>query len=86
MQPPPPPPLTSNDEEQSLWQMQRELGKALRISFGAVSQERLPERMVLLLLRLALAQAVRGMLGQRWRGRKLSQKALKALNADADPK
>ncbi len=75
MRPAPPPPLTSNDnEEQSLWQMQRELGKALRISFGAVSQERLPERMVLLLLRLALAQAVRGMLGRR-RGKNRKTKA-----------
>ncbi len=60
MRPPPPPPLYSNDdEEHSLLLMQRELGKALRESVGAVTQERLPERMVLLLGRLALAQGSR---------------------------
>ncbi len=61
MRPPPPPQtLYSNDDEKhSLLLMQRELGKALHESVGAVTQERLPERMVLLLGRLALAQGSR---------------------------
>ncbi len=67
----PPPPLNSNDnEDQSLLFMQRELGRALRLSVGAVAEERLPDRMVMLLLRVALAQSVRAMLG---RGRREHQ-------------
>ena len=45
------------DERPSLM-MQREVGIALRLSFEAVTREPLPEQMVLLLLRLALAESL----------------------------
>ncbi len=61
-------PITpDDDEEQTLRLMQRELGKALRLSLRDVAHEPLPQRMVVLLLRLALAQSIRGMLGGRQR-------------------
>jgi hypothetical protein len=39
--------------------IQREVGKALRLSFDAVTREPLSEQIVLLLLRLALSEALR---------------------------
>ncbi|MFO1123870.1 MAG: hypothetical protein U1E25_00310 [Methylocystis sp.] len=38
--------------------IQREVGMALRLSFEAATREPLPERMALLLLRLALAETL----------------------------
>ncbi|MBM3562814.1 MAG: hypothetical protein FJX48_06600 [Alphaproteobacteria bacterium] len=38
--------------------IQREVGMALRLSFEAATREPLPERMALLLLRLALAESL----------------------------
>ncbi len=40
------------------WIIQRRLGKELRRSFEAMVEEPLPERMALLLIELALAQAL----------------------------
>lgn len=47
------------DDEQSAFRIQREVGIALRLSFETMTSEPLPEQMTLLLLRLALAQAMR---------------------------
>jgi hypothetical protein len=44
--------------------MQRHLAKALSLSVASVTRERLPHRMLILLLRLALAQTIRGMIGK----------------------
>ncbi len=40
------------------WIIQRRLGKELRRSFEAMVEEPLPDRMALLLMELALAQAI----------------------------
>lgn len=51
--------LTHEEEWQALLMIEREVGKALRLSFGSIAQEPLPEQMTILLLRLALAESVR---------------------------
>ncbi len=56
-----------DDEERDSLHFQRELAKALRATVQATIHEPLPQRMILLLLRLAFAQTVRVTLG---RGRK----------------
>jgi hypothetical protein len=48
----------AHEETQALLSMLDELGKALRTSFETLSVEALPEEMGLLLLRLALAEAL----------------------------
>jgi hypothetical protein len=53
-------PTTSIEEEDAqLRLIQRELGKALRVSVNEVTCEPLPGKIALLLLRLALAQFLR---------------------------
>jgi hypothetical protein len=47
------------EDEQAPLLIQREVGRALRLSFDAVTSEPLPATMALLLLRLALAQSLR---------------------------
>jgi hypothetical protein len=47
------------DDEQCSLRIQREVGVALRRTFDTMTREPLPEQMTLLLLRLALAQAIR---------------------------
>lgn len=49
----------TEQNEQTPLLVQREVGKALRLSFEAVTREPLSEQIVLLLLRLALAEALR---------------------------
>lgn len=49
----------TKQNEQTPLLVQREVGKALRLSFEAVTREPLSEQIVLLLLRLALAEALR---------------------------
>lgn len=49
---------TKQEDDQALLAIQQEVGLALRRSFDSVTSERLPESMILLLLRLALAQSV----------------------------
>lgn len=44
--------------------VQQEVGRALRLSFEAVTREPLSEQIVLLLLRLALSEAMRGAVEQ----------------------
>ncbi|MBI1980492.1 MAG: hypothetical protein HYS63_02810 [Methylocystis sp.] len=51
-------PTNRNDDSQASLAVQREVGIALRLSFEAVTREPLPERMALLLLRLALAESL----------------------------
>jgi hypothetical protein len=48
----------AREETQELLSMLDELGKAMRASFETLSHEALPEEMGLLLLRLALAEAL----------------------------
>lgn len=50
--------FSENNEETSLL-IQKEVGKALRSSLDAVTREPLSEQIVLLLLRLALSEALR---------------------------
>jgi len=47
------------EDEQAPLLIQREVGRALRLSFEAVTSEPVPTNMALLLLRLALAQSLR---------------------------
>jgi hypothetical protein len=53
--------LPSNrfDDDQASSVIRRDVGMALRMSFEAVTREPLPERMAILLLRLALAESLR---------------------------
>lgn len=51
-------PINRIDDGQASLVIQREVGMALRLSFEAVTREPLPERMALLLLRLALAESL----------------------------
>lgn len=55
--------FSENNEETSLL-IQREVGKALRSSLDAVTREPLSEQVVLLLLRLALSEALRAAVEQ----------------------
>ncbi len=50
-------PIIRAEEDEEALLIQQELGEALRLSFEGVTREPLPDRMVLLLLRLALAQS-----------------------------
>ena len=52
-------PIHRIEDHQASRVIQREVGIALRLSFEAVTREPLPERMALLLLRLALAESLR---------------------------
>lgn len=49
----------SEKNEEASFLIQREVGKALRSSLDAVTREPLSEQIVLLLLRLALSEALR---------------------------
>lgn len=49
----------SEQREETPLLIQREVGKALRLSLDAVTREPLSEQIVLLLLRLALSEALR---------------------------
>jgi hypothetical protein len=51
-------PANRTDDDPCSLVIQREVGMALRLSFEAVIREPLPEQMVLLLLRLALAESL----------------------------
>ncbi|MFO1102473.1 MAG: hypothetical protein U1E20_06190 [Methylocystis sp.] len=51
-------PANQTDDDRFSLVIQREVGMALRLSFEAVTREPLPERMVLLLLQLALAESL----------------------------
>lgn len=51
-------PANRTDDDRVSLVVQREVGIALRLSFEAVTCEPLPERMALLLLRLALAESL----------------------------
>ncbi|MGD9540588.1 hypothetical protein [Methylocystis sp.] len=51
-------PTNRTDDDRVSLVIQREVGIALRLSFEAVTQEPVPERMALLLLRLALAESL----------------------------
>jgi hypothetical protein len=52
-------PANRTDDDGVSVVIQREVGVALRLSFEAVTREPVPERMALLLLRLALAESLR---------------------------
>jgi hypothetical protein len=52
-------PANRTDDDRISVVIQREVGVALRLSFVAVTREPVPERMALLLLRLALAESLR---------------------------
>jgi hypothetical protein len=52
-------PANRSDDDRVSLVIQREVGIALRLSFEAVAREPVPERMALLLLRLALAESLR---------------------------
>lgn len=54
-----------DDEKQASLLFQRELAKALRATAQAAVHEPLPQRMILLLLRVAFSQTVRATLGRR---------------------
>jgi hypothetical protein len=58
-------PISPNEDEKQASLLQRELAKALRLSVQAVAHEPLPQRMIILLLRLAFAQTVRATLGSK---------------------
>jgi hypothetical protein len=58
-------PSGPNEDEKQASLLQRELAKALRLSVQAVAHEPLPQRMIILLLRLAFAQTVRATLGSK---------------------
>ncbi len=58
-----PNPNPENNQDTTLL-IQREVGKALRLSFDAVTREPLSEQIVLLLLRLALSEALRASIEQ----------------------
>jgi hypothetical protein len=47
------------DEKKAVLQTRRELAKALRLSVDGVIHDPLPQRMIVLLLRLAFAQTMR---------------------------
>lgn len=51
-------PIHRLEDNQTSLAIQREVGIALRLSFQAVAREPLPERMALLLLRMALAESL----------------------------
>ncbi len=51
-------PANRTDDDRVSGVIQREVGIALRLSFEAVTSDPLPERMALLLLRLALAESL----------------------------
>jgi hypothetical protein len=51
-------PIHRLEDNQTSLAIQREVGIALRLSFQAVTREPLPERMALLLLRMALAESL----------------------------
>ncbi|MBM3551432.1 MAG: hypothetical protein FJX45_06600 [Alphaproteobacteria bacterium] len=51
-------PANRTDDDRVSVVIQREVGIALRLSFEAVTSDPLPERMALLLLRLALAESL----------------------------
>ena len=51
-------PANQTDDDRFSLVIQREVVMALRLSFEAVTREPLPERMVLLLLQLALAESL----------------------------
>ncbi len=51
-------PANRTDDDRVSLVIQREVGIALRLSFEAVTSDPLPERMALLLLRLALAESL----------------------------
>lgn len=51
-------PANRTDDDRVSLVIQREVGMALRLSFESVTREPLPERMALLLLRLALAESL----------------------------
>ncbi len=51
-------PNKRNEDNQVSLVIQREVGTALQLSFEAATREPLPERMALLLLRLALAESL----------------------------
>jgi hypothetical protein len=57
------------DEKQASLLFQTELSKAIRATVQAVVHEPLPQRMILLLLRVAFSQTVRATLGRRRRPR-----------------
>ena len=54
-------PITQKEEEEQASIIQRELAKALSPSVQGVTDEPLPRRMVILLLRLVWAQTLRAM-------------------------
>ena len=58
-------PISPNEDEKQASLLQRELAQALRLSVQAVAHEPLPQRMIILLLRLAFAQTVRATLGSK---------------------
>ncbi|MGJ0395797.1 MAG: hypothetical protein ACR65U_06210 [Methylocystis sp.] len=51
-------PANRTDDDRVSLVIQREVGMALRLSFQSVTRAPLPERMALLLLRLALAESL----------------------------
>lgn len=51
-------PANRIDDDRPSLVIQRDVGIALRLSFEAVTREPLPEQMAILLLRLALAEAL----------------------------
>jgi hypothetical protein len=57
-------PISPNEGEKQASLLQQELAQALR-SVQAVAHEPLPQRMIILLLRLAFAQTVRATLGSK---------------------
>ncbi len=58
-----------DDEERDSLLIQQELAKALRMSVRSVIREPLPQRMIILLLRLAFAQTLRATFGRSRRER-----------------
>jgi hypothetical protein len=61
--------LRSKEQAQDERIIQSELGKAIHHSLKTILQDPLPNRMALLLLRLALAQSAYPADGEEWRGR-----------------
>jgi hypothetical protein len=58
------PTISIEEEDEQARLIQLEVGRALRLSFNEVTCEPLPGKMVLLLLRLALAQFLRAYVEQ----------------------
>jgi hypothetical protein len=75
-------PITQKEEEEQASIIQRELAKALSPSVQGVTDEPLPRRMVILLLRLVWAQTLRAMPGRR-RRRSQGQSADRRSDAQA---